>query len=387
MALRLSSADVARFEATLSVLLTPLAHPTIRSWCHDIMRSGQALLGADQAIFGLWFGDELIGEGSDPNAQASLGSYVDYYIRVDETLMRRRRELGLEVYHTTQLIDPHELRQTEIYADWLTPYRLFDQIGMGIEIGRDLPALTHFYHEREGGTRFEARHRMLLRLLLPAFKAGVHAWLRVADQRSALARTFDALPAPLLVADVAGRVLHANPAWQHQVTADPAGWLVLAAARQLARDLGTGTGSSAAHRVPLEHAVQGAQAAHRRVRTSQGAYTLRGTVVAAALLGRGNEILVTLESAERALDPVRGLQAPASTATSGQLSADMLRRQFGLTARQSEVAALLAQGWSDAAIAHQLGISARTAEHHAEAVREKLGVRARAEVPSRLRPA
>jgi hypothetical protein len=97
MALRLSSADVARFEATLSVLLTPLAHPTIRSWGQAIMHSGQALLGAEQAIFGVWFGDELIGEGSDPNAQASIGSYVDYYIRVDETLLRRRRELGLAV--------------------------------------------------------------------------------------------------------------------------------------------------------------------------------------------------------------------------------------------------------------------------------------------------
>jgi hypothetical protein len=68
MALRLSSADLARFEATLPVLLTPLAHPTIRSWGHVIMRSGEALLGADQALFGLRFGDELVAEGSDANA-------------------------------------------------------------------------------------------------------------------------------------------------------------------------------------------------------------------------------------------------------------------------------------------------------------------------------
>jgi DNA-binding CsgD family transcriptional regulator/PAS domain-containing protein len=382
MALRLSSADVARFEATLAVLLTPLAHPTIRSWGRAIMRSGQALLGADQALFGLRFGEELVTEGSNPNATASLGPYVDYYNRVDDTLMRRRPELGLEVYHTTQLIAPSDLRKTEIYSDWLTPYRLFDQIGMSFETGGDYPALAHFYHERESGSSFGARHRMLLRLLLPAFKAGVHAWLGVAEQRRALARTFDALPSPLLIADATGRVLHANPAWQHQVAADPAGWLVLEAARQLARELGATSPSSAPHSDPVGRAVQGTLAAHRQVRTSHGTYGLSGTFADAALLGRDHEILVTLESP---FDLARAPQSPLETVTGGRQSADALRPRFGFTARQSEVAALLAHGWSDAAIARQLGISVRTAEHHAEAVREKLGVHARAAVPGRLR--
>lgn len=49
----------------------------------------------------------------------------------------------------------------------------------------------------------------------------------------------------------------------------------------------------------------------------------------------------------------------------------------GLTPRESEVAALLAQGLSDSAIAEQLVISRRTAEHHVSSILAKVGVGSR----------
>jgi DNA-binding CsgD family transcriptional regulator/tetratricopeptide (TPR) repeat protein len=49
----------------------------------------------------------------------------------------------------------------------------------------------------------------------------------------------------------------------------------------------------------------------------------------------------------------------------------------GLTRREAEVAALLAQGLSDSAIAEQLVISRRTAEHHVSSILAKVGVRSR----------
>jgi pimeloyl-ACP methyl ester carboxylesterase/DNA-binding CsgD family transcriptional regulator len=51
-----------------------------------------------------------------------------------------------------------------------------------------------------------------------------------------------------------------------------------------------------------------------------------------------------------------------------------------LTSRQMQVAALLAQGWSNRQIAEQLVISERTAESHVERVRARLGFRSRAQV-------
>jgi len=51
-----------------------------------------------------------------------------------------------------------------------------------------------------------------------------------------------------------------------------------------------------------------------------------------------------------------------------------------LTARQEQVAGLVAQGWSNAQIAEELVISERTAESHVERIRARLGFRSRAQI-------
>jgi DNA-binding CsgD family transcriptional regulator len=56
----------------------------------------------------------------------------------------------------------------------------------------------------------------------------------------------------------------------------------------------------------------------------------------------------------------------------------------GLTRRQAEVLALLAKGMTDAAIARELFISARTASHHVSAILRKLGVANRGEAIAQI---
>lgn len=56
-----------------------------------------------------------------------------------------------------------------------------------------------------------------------------------------------------------------------------------------------------------------------------------------------------------------------------------------LTARQLEVVGLIAAGFSNDEVGEQLGISARTAKAHADAVREKLGVTRRRHIPAAYR--
>jgi pimeloyl-ACP methyl ester carboxylesterase/DNA-binding CsgD family transcriptional regulator len=51
-----------------------------------------------------------------------------------------------------------------------------------------------------------------------------------------------------------------------------------------------------------------------------------------------------------------------------------------LTKRQNEVADLISQGLTNRDIAHQLGIDERSAEGHVERIRNKLGVRSRAQI-------
>ena len=52
----------------------------------------------------------------------------------------------------------------------------------------------------------------------------------------------------------------------------------------------------------------------------------------------------------------------------------------GLTPREREVLALLAAGCSDKAIARRLGISVKTAGHHASRIYKKTGAQGRAQV-------
>jgi DNA-binding NarL/FixJ family response regulator len=62
-----------------------------------------------------------------------------------------------------------------------------------------------------------------------------------------------------------------------------------------------------------------------------------------------------------------------------------VQMQYGLTARETEVAMLLAQGLSNAVIARTLAISTHTARHHTQRVLGKLRVHSRAEAGAKLR--
>jgi DNA-binding CsgD family transcriptional regulator len=61
--------------------------------------------------------------------------------------------------------------------------------------------------------------------------------------------------------------------------------------------------------------------------------------------------------------------------------------QYGqpLTERQREVVGLIAAGFSNDEVAERLGISARTAKAHADAVRAKLGATRRRHIPAVFR--
>ena len=56
-----------------------------------------------------------------------------------------------------------------------------------------------------------------------------------------------------------------------------------------------------------------------------------------------------------------------------------------LTVRQREVVALIAAGCSNDEVGHSLGISSRTAKAHSDALRVKLGVARRRQIPAAFR--
>ncbi len=57
----------------------------------------------------------------------------------------------------------------------------------------------------------------------------------------------------------------------------------------------------------------------------------------------------------------------------------------GITSRQRQVIELIAQGLSNEEVGFQLGISPRTAKAHSDALRQKLGVTRRRQIPVAFR--
>jgi len=59
----------------------------------------------------------------------------------------------------------------------------------------------------------------------------------------------------------------------------------------------------------------------------------------------------------------------------------MIERHPSITDRQREVIVLIAAGYSNDEVSERLGISPRTVKAHCDALRQKLGVRRRRQLP------
>jgi DNA-binding CsgD family transcriptional regulator len=98
-----------------------------------------------------------------------------------------------------------------------------------------------------------------------------------------------------------------------------------------------------------------------------------------------------LRQIRRALDELRARRdrlinaRRAPVAPGAGSAAHRLADKFGLTPREADVALLLADGSSNAAVARALAISPHTARHHTQHILAKLGVRSRARAGAVIR--
>lgn len=155
------------------------------------------------------------------------------------------------------------------------------------------------------------------------------------------------LDVPLLVCDADGRVIRETPALTSALATDEQSAHVRLDTLRLAADLA---------------------ARARSVHTDRGTHGLRATVLPeGASLGPRPAVLVAAE-APRSPWPTPGA----------------LRRRFGLTRREAEVALLLARGLANDAAADALCISPHTVRRHTERVMAKLSVVARGQVAAAI---
>jgi DNA-binding CsgD family transcriptional regulator len=175
-----------------------------------------------------------------------------------------------------------------------------------------------------------------------------------------LARLLDALARPIVVADANKAILYRSPAFRDCMARSPA---QERAELQAEVDLALSRLCARAQAHPDQHP----HVLTREVLTLRSEFRLRGVILPPGAIPSTPGVLIELERMGRRAVPT-----------------DDLHRSYGLTARQCEVARLLARGHSDEAIAERLGISIRTAEHHTEQVLRKLGADRRSAVAAML---
>lgn len=198
----------------------------------------------------------------------------------------------------------------------------------------------------------------------PSLRVEHHAPSRLASvpQHGPLVmRALDVLREGLVFFDMDEQQVHANETLRRVLAQQSDAEEIRREIRRFAESLGALVRRGSPHGgAPIE------EVAARDFHTSEGSYLLRGSYVRGEDAG-GGLLLVALDSVGAEF-----------------LSAELLQTRYNLTAREVLVARLVVRGLTDAEIAAHLCISRHTARHHTEHLRQKLGVRSRAEVAAHV---
>ncbi|HET6576695.1 MAG TPA: helix-turn-helix transcriptional regulator [Gemmatimonadales bacterium] len=349
--------DLIQLRATLTTLLTPLDDPSAAAWRRRVAIALQQLIGADGCAVMLSVPGEPhgIGVGQWEGLQSVVDIWTDRYLDRNPLDVRRQR-LGARVWTRFGLMPPADFYRSAYYNEWCRPSGNLDSAGMSAPIPGDDKAEGTLFVTADAARRFDrgGREEQLLKLLQPAFAAGIALIALTRSWQDALGSALDLAGTPLAIVRPDGEFLHATPALLTLVAAQPTGGALLIAAQALARDVGTLLGRTSRGSLPAPATV---------VQTPGGDHVLRATLVQVTHMGAGPLVLVA----------VTGPAAAAPTAAA-------LAGRFGLTAREAQVTLRVARGERDRAIAQALGISHHTVRRHVEHVLAKLGLRTRAAV-------
>jgi DNA-binding CsgD family transcriptional regulator/PAS domain-containing protein len=356
MSLTLNSQDQQLFTKALRAMVSlDIAEPA--AWEIGVLRALKPLVRAERGGF-FYVGESDLPVGASEDYDSKLQvAYRTYYGERDPG--RRRLEAKKDPVFSRAMLFKADLRplvRSECYSDFLAPAKMADSTGMALpDKGSGSPGVLALHRSDFGSEDFGRTAPALLRMLYPAFVSGWRARRQLSRRVDDLAKMIDALPEAAAVYAVDGRLLHANP--------------------RLVDLLGTEPRSDEL-RPALEHAAAARGCLLRgpapELRPGHGlppscsGFRLRATLLDSLL--PDPVVLVTLA------DPSDRLPTRAT-----------IRKRFGLTRRQAEVALLLAQRLSNPEIAERLFISPHTARRHTEAVKMKLGVHDRRLIAERLR--
>lgn len=363
----LSHAHLQRVQAAQRVLLASLQPASLAAW----------LAAAAEAVAGAMHADRAhafvapAGAAAPTQAGAALDSAFHVHAQaffaalhdgdgpsaataLHAQMQRARLAGGAGVYHERDLAERARIEASPFFQEVCAPHGLRYTTGLSVP-WRGGEAAVCVAFDRPDAWGYDPVADAPLRLLLPAFEAGLAHRARLAAARPRLAALLDALPQPVALFDADGAECYRNRALRRLLAGEPDVAAVMRAARALAR---TATpNASGADLVAAQRVVEG----------TADAYRLRvGLAPAGDTPGADPSVLVTID---------RRSPFPPPAA---------LQRRHDLTPREAEVALHVARGASNADVAARLHISPHTARHHVAAVLGKLGLPSRAAVAHAL---
>ena len=364
MSLTLSSRELALLGNALTITSAPLAYERTSEWLAAVRQAIEPLLGADRSASGL-------GIDGEPFIEAPAEDLPAWNVYVasgfaDERGDRRIGRRGPEVANVAMVHDVPGLRRSELYNEFVLPYRMFHPVSIQLVIaGSPAPALISFFRTSESAPPLDDRAVAILELVRPVFRASAELLTSLGRRpcTPALSELVDTLPEAAAICASSGRVLHESPSLARLIADEPLAARVRIAIVAAARALG---GHVARAGKPDRQGPGSASAFE--VAGARARYAVRASLLtfAPALARDGMTIVFVSVAAPYVQSDVE------------------LRERFGFTRREIDVVRLLAVGRSAREIADTLGISYYTARHHVEHVLEKLGVRTRAAVAAAI---
>lgn len=305
--------------------------------------------------------------GADP---AATTAYNDHYCRLDIVVSAlQSMPVGRVVPHE-DLTTREELASSEFYNDWSLPNGYGD--GLGSVLTRDRDSMAWLFVAARSATHpFGSPERIVLvQALVSHLQQAIRTQARLAelDRRNGdLIAAFDSLSDGVAIVGGDGRVIHMNPAAAAMVVADDglgvrSGHLIATVGRT------DGALGHLVHRAlggwPADIAAGGCQAIARP--SGRRPYVARviplAPEIATDVASQG--VLIMIADPEREPEP----------------EADTLRRLYGLTTTEAQVAQRVLGGTGLRPIAEEMSLSLPTIRSHLQHVFNKTGTHRQAEL-------
>lgn len=369
-----ATAPYTSIERTLSVLLSPLDHPTWQSWQRAAHAELVELTNADSLCI-----YTPLTHGADawyaPHVnEASLAAYATQVSEdptwdvIETGFSAFAAKTGRAVAHESEFVTARTRKTSAFYREFLVPNALHDLTVAGVGFGGLGASRLHFANRKPRSQAEHVERAQLVKTVLPALKSGLAMWRQLGQRRSELAYVFDALTDSILLFDAAGSMVHANTS-ALQLMSPTSGATIF----DIERLRNEATLAATRLNALMRHSGVGAptitpSAVTRDVQTQAGTITVRAALAPSWMFGREHGVLVTLEKQ-----------------VARALSDTEIRSRFGLTSRELEVARGVAEGLSNQALAERFGVSFFTARNHVERVLTKMSAHSRAQVGAILR--